>query len=202
MLVDPSNIRGSDLYQHMIRLIGPRPIAWISTQSSAGILNLAPYSFFTGVTSKPPSLVFSSVRKADGSLKDTLTNILDTQEFVVNVVPFKLAESMVATSQEFATEIDEFEACSIATASSHKVRVPRVADSPAAIECRLLQVVDVGSGPGAASLVIGEIVAISIDDSVLDENRWPDPAKLDLIGRMGGNTYARTTDRFDLVRPQ
>lgn len=202
MLVDPNATRGSDLYQFMIRLIEPRPIAWISTQSSAGILNLAPYSFFTGVTSKPPSLVFSSVRKADGSLKDSLTNILDTQEFVVNVVPFKLAESMVATSQEFATEIDEFEACSIATAPSHKVSVPRVADSPAAIECRLLQVVDVGSGPGAASLVIGEIVAISIDDSVLDEHHWPDPAKLDLIGRLGGNAYARTTDRFDLVRPQ
>ena len=201
MLIDPQTTRGADLYQYMVRLIGPRPIAWISTRSVEGVSNLAPYSFFNGVTSRPPSLVFSSVRKPDGGLKDSLTNIVATGEFVVNVVPYSLAESMVATSRDWEAEIDEFEMCGIEATPSALVAPLRVARSPAAFECRLMQVVEVGSGPGAASLVIGEIVAIAIDDSVLGADNFPDPAALDLIGRMGGNTYARTTDRFDLERP-
>ena len=201
MLIDPQTTRGADLYQYMVRLIGPRPIAWISTRSVEGVSNLAPYSFFNGVTSRPPSLVFSSVRKPDGGLKDSLTNIVATGEFVVNVVPYSLAESMVATSRDWEAEIDEFEMCGIEATPSARVAPLRVARSPAAFECRLMQVVEVGSGPGAASLVIGEIVAIAIDDSVLGADNFPDPAALDLIGRMGGNTYARTTDRFELERP-
>ncbi|MEZ6109406.1 MAG: flavin reductase family protein [Pirellulaceae bacterium] len=201
MLIDPQTTRGADLYQYMVRLIGPRPIAWISTRSVEGVSNLAPYSFFNGVTSRPPSLVFSSVCKPDGGLKDSLTNIVATGEFVVNVVPYSLAESMVATSRDWEAEIDEFEMCGIEATPSALVAPLRVARSPAAFECRLMQVVEVGSGPGAASLVIGEIVAIAIDDSVLGADNFPDPAALDLIGRMGGNTYARTTDRFDLERP-
>lgn len=201
MLIDPQTTRGADLYQYMVRLIGPRPIAWISTRSVEGVSNLAPYSFFNGVTSRPPSLVFSSVRKPDGGLKDSLTNIVATGEFVVNVVPYSLAESMVATSRDWEAEIDEFEMCGIEATPSALVAPLRVARSPAAFECRLMQVVEVGSGPGAASLVIGEIVAIAIDDSVLGADNFPDPAALDLIGRMGGKTYARTTDRFDLERP-
>ena len=201
MWVDPQACRGGDLYQYMIRLIAPRPIAWVSTVSPAGVSNLAPYSFFTGITSRPASLVFSSVRRSDGGLKDSLKNIIDTKEFVVNVVPFELAEKMVATSQEFPEEIDEFETCGIGKQQASVVSAPRVAGAPAAIECQLMQVVDIGSGPGAASLVIGQIVGIYIDDNVLDADAWPDPAKLDLIGRLGGDAYARTTDRFDLKRP-
>ena len=161
MLIDPQTTRGADLYQYMVRLIGPRPIAWISTRSVEGVSNLAPYSFFNGVTSRPPSLVFSSVRKPDGGLKDSLTNIVATGEFVVNVVPYSLAESMVATSRDWEAEIDEFEMCGIEATPSARVAPLRVARSPAAFECRLMQVVEVGSGPGAASLVIGEIVAIA-----------------------------------------
>lgn len=196
MRLDPASIDDSKLYFAMISCIAPRPIAWVSTVSPAGVANLAPFSFFTGITSDPPTLLFCPGNRADGSRKDTLRNIEATREFVVNVVPFSLAAQMNATSADYAPNISEFDACAIATAPSVCVKPPRVALSPIHIECGLRQVIEVGDG----NIVIGDIVLIDINDTVLDDKGRIDSAKLDLVGRMGGASYVRTQDRFELPR--
>ncbi|HAN99521.1 MAG TPA: flavin reductase family protein [Planctomycetaceae bacterium] len=201
MLIDPEQVRPADLYQTMIRLIAPRPIAWIGTVSSDGVPNLAPYSFFSGVTSRPPTLMFSSVSRPDGSLKDSVANILATGEFTVNVVPHRLAEAMLATSAEFPSEIDEFRACDIASAPGERIAAPRVLESPAHFECRLMQTVPIGQGAGSATIVIGRIVAIRVADEMLGADGFADMGRLDLVGRLGGDAYATTRDRFERKRP-
>ncbi len=195
--MDPSTTSSSRLYYAMIACIAPRPIAWVSTISGKGVTNLAPFSFFNGVASEPPTLLFCPGFKDDGTPKDTLRNIEETREFVVNVVPYSLAQAMNATSASLDHGISEFETCGIESAPGMKVRPPRVAKSPVHFECKLYDLIRVGSG----NIVIGEILLIDIDDSVLDAKGKPDPEKLDLIGRMGGATYSRTTGRFDLRRP-
>ncbi len=201
MLIDPQQVRPADLYQTMIRLIAPRPIAWIGTVSRDGVPNLAPYSFFSGVTSRPPTLMFSSVSRPDGSHKDSVTNILATGEFTVNVVPHRLAQAMLATSAEFPSDVDEFRACGIEPAESERIAPPRVLESPANFECRLLQTVPIGEGAGSATIVIGTIVAIRVADEMLGPDGFAAMERLDLVGRMGGDVYATTRDRFERKRP-
>ncbi|MCZ7646993.1 MAG: flavin reductase family protein [Planctomycetota bacterium] len=185
----------------MIAAINPRPIAWVSTLSPSGVTNLAPFSFFNGITARPPALLFCPSNKRDGTKKDTLRNIEARGEFVVNVVSYDLAERMNATSAEFEYEVSEFERCGLTPASSSKLSVPRVAEARAAFECRLKEIVRVGEGPGAGNVVIGLIVALHLADKVLGPDGQIDAAKLDTIGRMGGQTYARTRERFGLERP-
>jgi flavin reductase (DIM6/NTAB) family NADH-FMN oxidoreductase RutF len=199
--IEPSALSALELYQHMTRLIAPRPIAWVSTESVEGRANLAPYSYFTAVGSNPPTLAFCPANRADGTAKDTLANIERTGEFVVNIVSFELSNEMNQSSADYDSHESEFEACGIQATPSLRVRPPRVAEARAHVECRLHSVVKLGTGPGGANLVIGRIVAIHIDDKVLDETGHADPELLDLVARMGGSTYARATDRFDLERP-
>jgi flavin reductase (DIM6/NTAB) family NADH-FMN oxidoreductase RutF len=199
--IEPSALSALELYQHMTRLIAPRPIAWVSTQSVDGRTNLAPFSYFTAVGSNPPTLAFCPANRADGTAKDTLANVEQTGEFVVNVVSFDLANEMNQSSADYDTHESEFEACGIQAMPSLRVRPPRVAEAKAHLECRLHSVVKLGTGPGGANLVIGRIVAMYIDDQILDETGHADPTLLDLVSRMGGSTYARATDRFDLDRP-
>ncbi len=194
-------LRASIVYQHLVRLIVPRPIAWVSTLSSEGVSNLAPFSFFTGVGSRPPTLLFCPANRLSGQPKDTLRNIRESGEFVVNMVPESLAGSMNDTAAELPEDESEFVAFGVRQASSVVVGVPRVAESPVSIECRLWQEIAVGTGPGGANIVIGEIVHAYICDSVLDEFGFADSRQLGLIGRMGGASYARTQDTFDLQRP-
>ena len=201
MNIDPAQISASSLYQHLIRIIAPRPIAWVSTISSTGVTNLAPFSFFTGVGAKPPSIVFCPSNRRDGTPKDSLKNILDTDEFVINVVPFLLAEAMNLSSAELPPDESEFELTGIETAASSIVRPPRVRASPVSLECRLMHYLPLAPGPGGANIVVGKIVHLHLDDAVLDDAGWADPGLLDLIGRLGGASYCRTTDRFDLPRP-
>ena len=167
------------MYQHLLHIIVPRPIAWVSTVSLSGVTNLAPFSFFTGVGAKPPSVVFCPSNRRDGTPKDSLKNILDTGEFVINVVPFRLAEAV----------------------PSSIVKPPRVQASPVSLECTLMHHLALAPGPGGANIVVGKIVHLHLDDAVLDHAGWADPGLLDLIGRLGGASYCRTTDRFDLFRP-
>ena len=201
MNIDPAQISASALYQHLIRIIAPRPIAWVSTVSLSGVTNLAPFSFFTGVGAKPPSLVFCPSNRRDGTPKDSLQNILDTGEFVINVVPFRLAEAMNLSSAELPPDESEFELTGIETAASNIVKPPRVQASPVSLEFMLLHHLALAPGPGGANMVVGKIVHLHLNDAVLDEAGWADPGLLDLIGRLGGATYCRTTDRFDLPRP-
>ena len=201
MLLDFSALRARDAYAWMISTILPRPIAWVSTISAAGKTNLAPFSFFQGVTSNPPTLMFVPVNTRDGTRKDTVRNIEEVPEFVVNLVSFALAEKMHATSAMLPYGESEFEACGIAAAPSERVRPPRVAAAPVAFECTLDRFVHIGEGPLAANVVFGRIQLAHVADTILGENGKPDPDKLDLIGRMGGDTFTRTRERFDLIRP-
>jgi flavin reductase (DIM6/NTAB) family NADH-FMN oxidoreductase RutF len=190
------------MYLHLIGAILPRPIAWVSTCSSAGQVNLAPFSFFSGVTARPASLVFSPVNRRDGSKKDTVLNIEQTGQFVVNVVPHGLAEQMNLTSAEFDYGVSELKRAGLEPEPAERVRPPRVRQSPIHFECELMQIVVVGEGPLAANLIIGRILLLHVAGCVLDRSGQIDPQKLDLIGRLGGASYTTTRQRFDLPRPR
>jgi flavin reductase (DIM6/NTAB) family NADH-FMN oxidoreductase RutF len=192
-----------ELYRILIGTVVPRPIAWVSTLSDRR-LNLAPFSFFNVVSAQPPLLGFSpSLRQVDGrpAPKDTLRNVRETGEFVVNVVPFAMAEAMNLTSGDYESSINEFQLAKVATRPSQVVRPPQVEKSPVSFECKLERIIDFGSEPPSGSLVIGEIVCVHLEDEVLKEGRL-DPESLDLIGRMGGMQYARITQRFEMKRPE
>ena len=198
MLLDPEKENPTLIYSTMIRAITPRPIAWVSTVSPDGITNLAPFSYFNGICSKPAALMFSPINKPDGTKKDTVRNVEANRQFVVNVVPFSLAEKMFASSTPFEYEISEFEQVGLTPQESQRVVPPGVAESPIRFECEVIQIVHVGEGPLAANVVIGKILLIDINDAVLDKQKKIDPTLLDTIGRLGGKGYCRTTDRFDM----
>ncbi|MGA9507842.1 MAG: flavin reductase family protein [Candidatus Sulfotelmatobacter sp.] len=207
MIVSPSEISHSELYSLMINCVVPRPIAWVSTISRSGDLNLAPFSFFNAVSADPPLLAFapglrpSKQQSSDGVAKDTLRNVRETGEFVVNTVTYELREAMNLTSGDYEPSVSEFDLAKVTKEPSKIVRPPRVAESPVSFECKLHQILDFSPAPTGSSLVIGQIVAIHINDAHL-KNGHLDRNSLDLIGRMGGMQYTRTTQRFEMVRPK
>lgn len=202
VIIDPAVESSANVYKIMIGAIVPRPIAFVSTISPGGVPNLAPFSLFTGISANPPVICFSPMRRgADGSRKDTLNNIEATREFVVNIVSEDFARQMNVCSAEFPPEVDEFLESGLTPAPSDLVRPPRVRDSRVNMECRLIQVVHVSDKPLGGSLVIGEVVRFHVDDSVVTDFRI-DPDRLHPVGRMGGPSYTRVTDRFDLERPK
>ncbi len=212
MNIAPSNLSHGELYGLILNSVAPRPIAWVSTLSASGRPNLAPFSFFNCVCVEPPLLAFapglrppkqpgSALGEAPGEAKDTLRNIRETKEFVVNIVTYAVAEAMNQTSGEYDASVNEFELAQIAAAQSQIVKVPRVAASPVSFECQLYQILDFSPSPESGSLVIGQIVSIHVDDSHIKQGKL-DRNSLDLIGRMGGIQYTRTTQRFEMVRPK
>ena len=198
MEIQPENEDVSFVYSTMIRAITPRPIAWVSTVSPRGVPNLAPFSYFNGVCSKPAALSFSPVNKADGSKKDTVRNIEANGQFVVNVVPFALAQQMLKSAGEFDYEESEFDLVGLEQVPSKLVVPPAVAQSPIQFECELIQIVPIGSGPHAANLIIGKILLIRISPDILDAREKIDPQLCDAIGRMGGREYCRTIKRYTI----
>jgi flavin reductase (DIM6/NTAB) family NADH-FMN oxidoreductase RutF len=201
LIIDPKCHAPADIYKLMTGIIVPRPIAFVSSISASGIRNLAPFSFFTAISGNPPVVCFSPmIRGRDGSRKDTLNNVEATREFVVNIVSEDFAQQMNACSAEFPPEIDEFEVSGLTPIPSDLVRPPRVKESRAQMECRLLETVHVSAKPLGGSLVIGEVLLFHIEDALFDNFRI-DPSRLRAIGRMGGPTYCRVTDRFDMPRP-
>jgi len=212
MDVTPSQLAHREFYNILISAVGPRPIAWVSSLSASGQPNLAPFSFFNAVCANPPLLAFAPAMRSSknlgapageptGTPKDTLRNIRETGEFVINVVTFELAETMNLTSGDYDASINEFESAKVASAPSKVVRPQRVAESPVSFECKLRQILDFNPAPEGGSLVIGEIVSVHIDEQHIKEGRL-DRNSLDLIGRMGGMQYTRTTERFEMVRPK
>jgi flavin reductase (DIM6/NTAB) family NADH-FMN oxidoreductase RutF len=212
MIVTPSDLPHNELYGILLNSVAPRPIAWVSTISVAGQPNLAPFSFFNCVCVDPPLLAFApGMRparestphrdKSHGEAKDTLRNVRETGEFVVNVVTFDLREAMNSTSGEYDSSVDEFELAKLTPEPSKIVRPPRVGESPVSFECKLHQILDFSPAPTSGSLVIGQIVAIHMKDAHLKDGKL-DRNSLDLIGRMGGMQYTRTTQRFEMVRPK
>jgi len=201
MIIDFQSLPARDAYALMISAITPRPIAWVSTVNAAGQTNLAPFSFFQGVCASPPTLLFTGANDRTGKKKDSVINVEQVPEFVVNLVPHSLAEPMNLTATPLPHGESEFAKFDIATAPSQKVRPPRVAAAPVAFECVLDRIVRVGDGPLGANVVFGRIVCAHVADSVLGSDRQIDPAKLDTIGRMGGDYYVRTRELFTIVRP-
>jgi flavin reductase (DIM6/NTAB) family NADH-FMN oxidoreductase RutF len=185
------------VYHLLIGIVTPRPIAWVSTIDNEGRLNLAPFSFFNVFGVNPPVVVFSPALKRNGSKKDTLRNIEATGEFVINAAVAGLAEAMNLSAKELPPGQSEAELAGLTMTPALKVKPPRVAESPAHLECTLRQVIPIGS----ANLVIGEVVLIHVADAVLDEHGRVDPHKLRTIARLGGDFYCHTSDVFEMKRP-
>jgi flavin reductase (DIM6/NTAB) family NADH-FMN oxidoreductase RutF len=205
-LVDPSaGPRHTDIYKLMIGSIVPRPIAFVSTRAEDGSLNLAPFSYFTACSANPPCVLFSCSSRGPGAPpKDTLANVRATGEFVVNIVSEEFATQMNITSAECPPSVDEFQLSGLTPIPSERVKPPRVAESHIQMECRVKELVTVSDQPGGGTVVIGEVLLFHIDSAVLVDPSDPfkiDPAKLRAIGRMGGPTFCKTQDRFDIQRP-
>ncbi|MCZ2073464.1 MAG: flavin reductase family protein [Bryobacteraceae bacterium] len=202
MIIDPCAESPRNVYKVMIGTIVPRPIAFVSTLSADGIRNLAPFSFFTAISANPPVICFSPMIRGSGSgRKDTLRNIEATREFVVNIVSEDFVQQMNTCSGEYPPEVDEFEVSGLTPVFSDMVRPARVKEARVNMECKLVQVVHVSERPLGGSIVLGEVLRFHLDDTIVEDFRI-DPDKLSAVGRMGGATYVRTTDRFDLVRPK
>ena len=201
MIFDPNEIPFQETHKLMIGSIVPRPIAFVSTQSKDGKNNVAPFSYFNGVCSKPPTIMFAPARRGwDGEEKDTLINIRDTKEFVVNIVSESFSEKMVLCSTDFDSDVNEFEMSGITPIASQKVVPPRVGESKVSFECILNQIVEIGDGTaGSGFVVIGTIVLFHIDEEVYEDGRI-NLEQLQALGRIAGNGYARTTDTFDIIR--
>jgi flavin reductase (DIM6/NTAB) family NADH-FMN oxidoreductase RutF len=199
MIVDPASTPPQQLYKLLIGSVVPRPIGFVSTVSPDGLRNLAPFSFFNGVCGDPPVVCFSTTYREPR--KDTYRNVKATGEFVVNIVSEEIAEKMNLCSGEYPYGTDEFQISGLTPAPSDLVRPPRVLESHVSMECRLIQILDISTRPLGGSLIIGEVVRFHVDDALVDNFRI-DPDKLRAIGRMGGNEYTRTRDRFEMIRPK
>ncbi len=196
MIVDPSALPERDAYRLMISAFVPRPIAFVSTKSLAGVDNCAPFSFSMGVSSDPMVLAVS-VGERSGRPKDTARNILDTREFVVNLVTESIAEKMNIASGDYAANVSEFAEAGLTPAPSEVVRAPRIAESPVNFETRMIRAVTVFDN----TVFFGQVVRLHIDESVIT-NGVVDVLKAKPIGRLGGARYCRTEAVFEMVRPR
>jgi flavin reductase (DIM6/NTAB) family NADH-FMN oxidoreductase RutF len=198
--VDTSNL--VDVYHTLIGIVTPRPIAWITTVDLGGRLNLAPFSFFNAFSANPPVVVFSPLLRRDGSKKDTLLNVEATGEFVLNAAVESLANEVNISSKELPRGESEADYAGLKLVPSVKVKPPRIAETPISMECKLRQIVSLGTGPLAGNLVLGEVLIMHVDEKVLDDKGKIDPRKLKTIARLGGDFYCRSTDLFEMQRPK
>ena len=196
MILDPTSIPEGEAYRLMISAFVPRPIAFVSTVSRTGVDNCAPFSFSMGVSSSPMVLGVS-IGERDGLPKDTARNILDTREFVVNLVTESIAEKMNIASGDYAPDVSEFDEAGLTRAPSEVVRPPRIADSPVNFECFLLRAVRVADN----IVFFGEVLRLHVDDHIMTDG-LVDVAKLRAVGRLGGPRYCRTQDVFQMARPK
>lgn len=202
MEASASELPWRTFYKLLIGSVVPRPIGWVSSVDEQGAVNLAPFSFFNAVCANPPTLLFCPmIRSTDLARKDTLRNVRSSGEFVINIVSEDLAEAMNITSTEFPPHVNEFEAAGLTPAPSLVVAPPRVAESRIHFECRVVQILDFGDQPGAGSLVVGRILQVHVDESVLFDGDKINLTALKPIGRLAGSAYTRVTEIFDLVRP-
>jgi flavin reductase (DIM6/NTAB) family NADH-FMN oxidoreductase RutF len=199
-VVDASELPGRRAYRLLVDCVVPRPIAWVSTMDDAGRVNLAPFSFFQAVGAEPPSVIVSIGRHRDGAYKDTGVNLLASGEAVINVVTDDLAEAMNVTAGEHPFGVDELRLAGLATAPCRHVAVPRVAESPVALECRLSQRVQIGDTENAYVVAVMEVIAFHVRDDLYDDGRI-DPRRLRPLARLGGNAYAHPGEVFEMERP-
>lgn len=203
MLIIPGEIKTASLHQYMLGAIAPRPICFASTMDREGNANLSPFSFFNAFGSNPPTLIFSPSRRIrDNTTKHTLTNIYETMEVVINVVCYNMVQQASLASCDYPKEVDEFIKAGFTKLPSEKVKPWRVAESPVQMECRVKQVIETGTKGGAGNLVICEILAMHVSDSILNENQQIDPHKIDLVARMGFDNYCRASGDAVFVVPK
>jgi len=195
----PDEMPPRDAYRLMLSVVAPRPIAWVSTIGADGTLNLAPFSFFNGVGGTPPTIMFS-VGQRKGKTKDTLRNVQETGEFVVNIVSEELAEAMNITSGEWDYGVNEFELANLETAPSIDVKPPRVALAPVAMEAKVTQIVPVVGT--TSTMVLGKILRYHIREEMLRSNGLVDATLVRPITRLGGDEYSTIGRVFSMLRPR
>ena len=195
MIVDPANPPPGGMYRFLISVVVPRPIAFVSTVGTSGGFNVAPFSYFIALASRPP-LVGISTNPRRGGPKDTLVNIRGTGDFVVNVVHEPLLERAVHASGDWPADVSEFELTGLTPIASDVIRSPGVAESPVRLECRLYREVELGD----AVFVVGEIVRAHVADDVLVDGRV-DPLRLRPVGRLGGDGYTVVREVIHRARP-
>lgn len=199
MEFDFAQVAGPDRYKLMSAAITPRPIAWLTTQSPDGVRNAAPYSFFNMMGAAPPIVAIGIMRRPDGTYKDSGQNILDTGEFVVNLVSERDAAAMNLTCIDAPPSFDEIDAAKLETAPSTSITPPRIASAPVSMECKVFQTVEAG----LSLVVLGEVLRFHIDDALVDAERLHvDTLAMNLVARMhGAGWYTRCTDLFQMTRP-
>jgi len=202
MIIDPINLDPQDSAHLITDIVIPRPIAWISTVDEHGVFNLAPFSAYGMISTKPMVVGFSVFTTRDGKKKDTIKNIESTKEFVVNIVTEDLAEAMNITSASYPNDVSEFEKAKLIPKKADIVKAPMVAESPVNMECRVLQILEFGEMPTIFKFVIGEVLRAHISDDFYD-NQNGRVIGIRPIARMGGeqDLYCRSQDTFEMKRP-
>jgi flavin reductase (DIM6/NTAB) family NADH-FMN oxidoreductase RutF len=195
MEIDPASLSPRDAYRFLISCVAPRPIAFVTTLSPGGAVNLAPFSFFNGVSSDPPIVSISVSTKRDGSRKDTWANAEQTGEFVVNAVVPELMDAVITSARELPREASELDLTRLARLPSKLVKPPRLADTPVALECRVLRILEIEE----TGLILGRVAWAHVRDGAWKDGAL-DPSKVTFVGRMGDDLYCRTTDRFERKR--
>lgn len=202
--IDPKDLTVPKLHQYLLGAVGPRPIAFASTVDEEGNRNLAPFSFFNVFSANPPILIFSPARSGrNNTTKDTYKNVKAVPECVINIVNYEIVEQMSLSSSPYAINVDEFVKSGLTPVPSDLIRPDRVAESPVQFECKVNEVIELGSEGGAGNLVICEVVKIHINPAILDANEMIDQQKIDLVARMGGNWYCRADANamFEIKKP-
>jgi flavin reductase (DIM6/NTAB) family NADH-FMN oxidoreductase RutF len=195
--VNPAELSEAEAYKLLASVVVPRPIAWISTIGKDGVCNAAPFSFFTAIATKPP-IVGVSIGLRRGAKKDTLRNIENSRDFVVNLVTLPLAGAMNITAVDFPPTVDEISEVRLTAVRSDKIAAPRIAESPVAMECRLLRILILGQS--RHRFVLGEVVQYHLNEEVLSGQFQVDALKLNSVGRLSGSWYCRVDSLFELPR--
>jgi len=201
--IDPKKVPTAKLHGYLLGSVAPRPIAFASTIDENGNPNLSPFSFFNVFSANPPILIFSPARRVrNNTIKHTLINAKSTKEVVINIVNYDIVQQMSLSSTEYADGVNEFEKSGLTMLKSDVVKPFRVAESPVQIECKVNEVVELGTEGGAGNLIICEVVKMHIKEEILDENGAIDQHKIDLVSRMGGSWYSRANKgMFEVPKP-
>ena len=201
--IDPKAVSTAALHGYMLGAVTPRPIAFASTIDPVGNVNLSPFSFFNVFSANPPIMIFSPARRGrDNTTKHTYENVLQVKQVVINIVNYDIVQQMSLSSTEYGKGVNEFEKAGLTPLPSQTIKPPRVAESPVQFECRVNEVISLGTEGGAGNLVICEVLKMHINEAVLDPDGKIDPVKLDAVSRMGGNWYGRAKQgMFEVPKP-
>ena len=201
--ISPKDIPTGKLHGYLLGSVAPRPIAFASTIDEDGNPNLSPFSFFNVFSANPPILIFSPARRVrNNTIKHTLINAKDTKEVVINIVNYDLVQQMSLSSTEYGEGINEFEKAGLTMLKSDVVKPFRVAESPVQMECKVNEIIELGTEGGAGNLIICEVVKLHIKEGILDDNGAIDQHKIDLVSRMGGSWYSRANNgMFEVPKP-